>query len=127
LRVKVRVTVYSTETTPSEPLATTWGEVESGKDPAHDPDPPSPNTLVDEQVTVTAETGTTEQLLNDGAAAWTERVQELPDPRAVQEAVVVALPATTGIVPGLTALKLMVAGLTFSVKLPVACGLMARG
>jgi hypothetical protein len=54
---------------PSEPLATTCGVVESGKDPEQDPDPPSPNTLTDEQDTVTAETGTVEQLVNAGEAA----------------------------------------------------------
>ncbi|MGO9256139.1 MAG: hypothetical protein ACLQU1_07550 [Bryobacteraceae bacterium] len=105
---------------PSEPLATTCVVVESGKEPAHDPDPPSPDTLADEQVTVTAETGTVEQLVNTEEAAWTVRLQLLPDPMAVQEAVAVALPATTGTVPGLVALKLIVAGLTVSVKLATA-------
>ncbi len=114
-------------TSPSEPLATTWDVVESGKEPAHVPDPPSPVTLADEHDTVTAETGTVEQLVNAGDAAWTVRLQLLPDPKAVHEAVVVALPATTGAVPGLTALKVTVAGLTVSVKLPWACGVTARG
>lgn len=121
------VTVYCSETRPSEPLASTCGVVESGKDPAHEPDPPSPNTLVEEQLTVTAETGTLEQLPNAGAAACTVRVQLLPDPRAVHCAVAVELPATAGELPGFTALKLMVAGLTVRVKFPWACGVTARG
>jgi hypothetical protein len=127
LRVKVRVVEYCREINPSEPLATVWVVVESGKEPAHDPDPPSPVTFTDEQDTVTAETGTVGQLPNAGDAAWTDRVQLLPDPRAVQEAVVVALPATTGTVPGLTALKEIVAGVTVSVKFPWALGVIAMG
>jgi hypothetical protein len=105
---------------PSEPLATTCAVVESGKAPAHDPDP-RPDTLTDEQVTVTAETGTVEQLVNVEEAALSVRLQLLPDERALHVAVAVALPVTTGTVVGLVALKLTVAGLTVSVKLPT-CG-----
>jgi hypothetical protein len=107
----------------SKPLATVCAVVESGKAPAHPAVAPRPGvTLADEQVTVTAETGTVEQWVNVEAAARTVRLQVLPPPRALHEAVAVELPATTGSVPGLVALKVIVAGLTVSVKLGPACG-----
>jgi len=105
---------------PSEPLATTCGLVESGKDPAQLPDPPTPVTLTVAHVTCTAETGTVGQLVNVDEVAWAVRLQVWPDPRAVHDAVAAALPATTGTVPGLVAAKLMVAGVTFRVKFPDA-------
>ena len=112
---------------PSEPLATVTALVEeSGEAPAQVAVPPSPVMLGDEQETVTAETGTVEQLVNVGVVAWTVRLQLLPDETTLHEAVVEELPATTGMVPGLVALKVMVAGLTVSVKLP-ACGEAAMG
>jgi hypothetical protein len=105
---------------PSEPLATTCGLVESGKDPAHAPDPPNPVTFTVEHVTFTADTGTVGQLVNVDDEAWAVRFQLLPDPMALHDAVAVALPATTGTEPGLVAAKLMVAGVTLRVKFPVA-------
>ena len=105
---------------PSEPLATVCVPVERGKAPAQVADPPSPVTLAAEQVTVTADTGTVGQFVNVGEAAWIVRLQLLPDEKEVQEAVAVELPATTGSVVGLVALKVMVAGLTVSVKLPAS-------
>lgn len=108
---------------PAVPLATTCAVVESAKDPAHDPVPPPPVSLTDAQDTVTAETGTVEQLVNVEAAAWTDNFQLPPDvDRELHEAVAVALPATTGTVPGLVALKLIVAGLTVNVKLGLYIG-----
>ncbi len=109
----------------SEPLATVCAVVESGKAPAHPAVAPYPAvTLADEQVTVTAETGTVEQCANVEAAAWTFRVQVwvLPDPLAHHVAVAAELPVTTGSVFGLVALKVIVAGLTVSVKLGPASG-----
>jgi hypothetical protein len=105
---------------PSEPLATVCVPVERGKAPAHAADPPSPVTLAAEQVTVTAETGTVGQLVNVVEVAWTVRLQLLPDEREVHEAAAVELPETTGSEVGLVALKVMVAGLTVSVKLPAS-------
>jgi len=82
------------------------------------PEPPNPSTEVEAQLTVTAETGTVGQFPKVGAAAWTVSDQLVPLPRALHCAVALELPATVGVVAGFTALKLMVAGLTLSVKLP---------
>ena len=123
------MTEYPQERRPSEPLATVSALVEeSGEDPdMHVPDPPSPVTLAAEQETMTAETGTVEQLENVGVVAWTVRVQLPPLEMTVHEAVAGEFPATTGAVPGLGASKLMVAGLTVSVKLPAVFGEAAMG
>jgi hypothetical protein len=85
--------------------------------------------LAAEQLTVTAETGTVAQLVNVEAAARTVSVQVLvpPDPWAVHVAFTVELPETTGTVPGLVALKLIVAGETVSVKLAPAFGTTPMG
>ncbi len=122
------VTEYCRVLLASAPLATVVAVVERGKAAAQFAVAPcAPDelvTLAAEQVTVTAETGTVEQLVNVVAAAWTFRVQVLPppDPLAPHEAIAVELPATTGSVPGLVALKVIVAGLTVSVKLAPASG-----
>jgi hypothetical protein len=116
----------------STPLATVVAAVERGKAAAQFAvapcGPELPVTVAAVQVTVTAETGTVEQLVNVVAAALAFRVQVSPppDPRAFHVADAAELPATTGRVVGLVALKVMVAGVTVSVKLPPASGETSR-
>ena len=103
--------------TPSVPPATCVAVVESGNAPPHEAEPPNEPTLAEAQVTVTAEIGTVGQFVKVGELDCTVRLQLPPLEREVQVRLAVELPATTGALFGLVALKVMVAGETFSVKL----------
>jgi hypothetical protein len=108
---------------PIDPPATVCGVVDNGKAPEQAAVPPIPDTVADEQVTVTAETGTHGQLANVGAFACTVSVQLLlsKSERALHVRAAGALPATMGVALGLLlVVKVIVAGVTFKVKFALA-------
>jgi hypothetical protein len=72
-------------------------------------------------VTVTAETGTKGQLVKLEPEAWTVRLQfPVLKSKFSQVIEAEALPGTEGAVDGFVPVKLMVAGLTLRVKVPLA-------
>jgi hypothetical protein len=102
---------------PSEPPATCAAAVDRGKGAAQVAVPPTDPTDAEEQDTLTAEIGILGQLVKVGVFACTFRLQLLPPEMTFQLTLAPALPATTGLTPGLVALKLMVGGVTVTVKL----------
>jgi len=104
------------------PLATTCGDVERENGALHVPDPPR-RTVAEAQETMTADAGTQGQLVKADELACTVRLQ-LPwaKSRFCQLTVAPELPETEGLEDGFVALKLIVAGLTVTVKLAWGAG-----
>lgn len=94
------------------PPATCCGAEESGNEPPQAPVPPPPDTVADVQETVTAETGTVEQLLKEDPLACRLRVQVFPlEPPLKGQLIVAGLLPLTLPRLGFVAEKLIVPGL----------------
>jgi len=100
---------------PSVPLATTWAVVESGNAAPQAPAPP-PLTVVEAQVTVTADTGTVGQFAKAAADACTVRFHVLfRVPVYCHVTVAAELPGSLGDVDGLEAVNEIVPGVAVRV------------